>query len=720
MIHFNRTSRLTISLNIFIIVVLILMVGACSPDQKSSSNFNYPKAHRGDVVDDYYGTEVADPYRWLEDPDSKETIKFVEAQNKLTAEYLDLPIREKIKTKLALLWNYSQRKCVRKVGNRYFYWQSDSLKNHAILYVQNNPSYPPQIVLDPNQLSEDGTIAVKQLHFTNDGRYLAYEISHQGSDRVEIHVRDIMAKQELSDTIKHCKWPGVCWLKDNSGFFYNRYPDPEKVAAEDEHNYNRVYFHRLGTAQNDDVLIYKRDDYKELSYSPQQSSDGDYMLLSVWRGTEPVNRFYYKNLQNDSPIVRLLDDADARYDWLANDGSLFYFLTNKNAPNNRIIAIDIKNPAQENWKEIIPEQKDALSEAVMINNQLVLHYIHDAHSVLKIYNTDGSFEKDIPMPTLGTVSKYTGEKNHTEMFLKFTSFLYPPSVFHYDFKSGNLTPVHLPKIEFDPSLYETKLEFCISKDGTKIPLFVTSKKGTKLDGTNPVMLYGYGGFGVNMTPFFSITHTFWLDNGGVFALAVLRGGSEYGLKWRQAGMLENRQNVYDDFIACSQWLIDNKYTNTSRLAIRGGSNGGLLVAECMIQRPDLFGAILCGVPVIDMLRYHKFTVGKFWTADYGNADESVEQFNVIYPISPLHNIVQGETYPPILITTADTDDRVVPAHGKKFAAALQANGSGLNPILLRVDIKAGHGSGKPTSKRLDETADKFTFLFKLFEMDIEE
>ncbi len=680
---------------------------------------SYPLArYDSSVIDTYHGTKVADPYRWLEDPDSPETQIWVEAENRLTRSYIDaIPAREKIEARLTKIWNYPKFTLPVKEGGRYFFSKNDGLQNQSVLYWQENLISEPKVLIDPNKLSEDGTVSLSSQVFRKDGKLLAYGLSKSGSDQQEIKIRNIDTGLDFDETLKWCKFADIAWTPNGQGFYYNRYPEAGTVPKEDENNFNRVYWHAVGAPQSRDPLIYERPDNKELGFSPIITEDGKYLLLSVWHGTEPKNRIYYRELASNGEFVKLLDEADALYSPIDNDGQIFYFHTDLNAPRGRIIAIDSRHPGRENWKEILPQQEDVISSVSMINNQFVVIFRHDAHNKLKIFKTDGTFLKEIELPTIGSVSSISGKRNDTEMFYSFTSFLYPTTIFRYDFKTGKSEIFRKPDIDFDPSGYETKQVFYPSKDGTRIPMFITHKKGLKLDGSNPVWLYGYGGFNISETPFFSTSKLIWLEAGGVFAVANLRGGDEYGEDWHQAGMLEKKQNVFDDFIAAGEWLIASKYTNPSKLAINGGSNGGLLVAACMLQRPELFGAVICQVPVADMLRYHKFTVGRYWVGEYGNAESSPEQFKFLYAYSPLHNVKKGTAYPPALITSADTDDRVVPAHSKKFAATLQAADAGKNPILIRIETKAGHGGGKPTSKIIEEQSDIYAFLFKTFGMN---
>lgn len=682
----------------------------------AEKGFTYPPARLGNVVDNYHGTPVADPYRWLEDAKSEETRAWVAAENELTRAYVDPATREKIKQQLTACWDYPRYSLPYKRGDRYFFRKNDGLQNQYVWYMQKALDAKAVVILDPNRFSEDGTVSVSSTAFSEDGTLVAYALSESGSDRQTFRVRGVDTGEDFDESLHWCRFTSVAWKHDNSGFYYNRYPDSATVAPEDRNNYNRVYWHTLGTPQSQDRLVFERPDSKELGFSPGITDDGRYLLLHVWHGTDRENRIYYREVKSEGDFVRLLDEADAGYYFIHNSGSLFYFQTDLEAPRGRIIAIDVTRPDRENWREIIPQQDDVVSRVRVINNQLVVAYLHDAHHLLKLYDLDGAFVREIELPTVGSVAGLSGEPDDTEMFISFRSFLYPTGHFRYDFATGEMTLLKRSEIDFDPSEYETKQVFYASKDGTRVPMFITHKKGLILDGRNPTILYGYGGFQASMTPFFSTHYTIWLENGGVLAVACLRGGNEYGEAWHEAGMLGNKQNVFDDFIAAAEWLIENKYTGPARLAIKGGSNGGLLVAACMLQRPQLFGAVLCGVPVIDMLRYHKFTVGHYWAGEYGNAEKDPEHFRFLHAYSPLHNIKKGTTYPPILVTTADTDDRVDPAHSKKFVATLQAADIGKNPILLRVETKAGHGGGKPTSKVIDELADSYAFLFRVFDM----
>jgi len=707
------------------IAVLVWLVLCCGCRQAASTEvhtvgLSYPQARKDSIVDVYHGIEVPDPYRWLEDADAPETQNWVTKQNKLTSNFLAaVPVREKIKTRLTALLNYPRYSTTYKQGGRYFFWKNDGIQNQPVLYVQQTLESEPNVVINPNSLSEDGTIAVTTIAVSEDGTLLAYAISRSGSDWQEIKIRSIDSREDYDEILQWCRFTSIAWKHDNTGFFYNRFPDPNTVLPGDQTNYNRVYWHQLGTPQSKDQLIYERPDNKELRFDPFITADGKFLIVQVYHGADTKNRVCYQPLESTNHFIRLLDDADARYEFVGKTDSVFYFHTDLNAPRGRIIAIDINNPPRSNWRTILPQTDDVIEHVTLINNHFVVAYVHDVCQQLKVYNLDGLFVREIPLPTLGRITSWTGRQYSTEMFFSFTSFLFPETSYRYDFLTEQLTVVKKPDIDFDASDYQTIQVFYHSKDGTRIPMFITQKKGLKLDSNNPTLLSGYGGFRdiSNSKPRFSVPTLIWLEHGGLYAVANIRGGGEYGEAWHQAGMLDKKQNVFDDFIAAAEWLVENKYTNPKKLAITGGSNGGLLVTACMIQRPSLFGAVVSQGPVIDMLRYHKFTMGYYWIPEYGNAEESAEHFKFLYSYSPLHNINRGMKYPPILVTTADNDDRVVPAHAKKFVATLQAEAGGENPILLRVETKAGHHrGGKPTYKVIDEQADIYTFLFRALNM----
>ncbi|NJO26318.1 MAG: S9 family peptidase [Richelia sp. SL_2_1] len=677
-------------------------------------NLNYPATSKSEQVDNYHGTEVADSYRWLENPDSPETKAWVEAQNKVTFSFLEkIPQREDIKKRLTKLWDYEKYGVPFKEGNRYFYFKNDGLQNQSVLYTLKNLDDKPIVLLDPNQLSADGTVALSGISISEDGQYLAYGISIAGSDWQEWKVRNIDTGEDLKDHLKWIKFSGASWTNDSKGFFYSAYDAPnEKTKLEDVNYYQKLYYHQLGQPQSQDTLIYQRSDQKEWGFNGSVTEDGNYLIISVWLGTDSKNLVFYKDLTNpQSQVVELINKFEASYSLIDNDENIFYFQTDLNASRGKVIAIDTKKPGSKNWQEIIPETTETLESVGTLNNQFVAEYLKDARSQIKIFEINGDFVREIQLPGIGSVGGFNGKRSDTETFYQFTSFTAPGIIYRYDMVTGESTIFREPKVDFNPDNYETKQIFYKSKDGTQIPMFITHKKGIKLDGNNPTYLYAYGGFNVSLTPTFSVSSLIWMEMGGVYAVPNIRGGGEYGEAWHQAGIKDKKQNVFDDFIAAAQWLIDNGYTKSEKLAIAGASNGGLLVGACMTQRPDLFGAALPSVGVMDMLRFHKFTIGWAWVPEYGSS-ENPEDFKTLYAYSPLHNLKVGTAYPATLITTADHDDRVVPAHSFKFAAALQAAHDGDAPVLIRIETKAGHGAGKPTTKIIEEAADKWAFLVK--------
>ncbi|MBD2606414.1 S9 family peptidase [Scytonema hofmannii FACHB-248] len=686
----------------------------------SEKQLTYPSSLKSDRVDDYHGTIVADPYRFLEDPDSEETKAWVEAQNKVTFGYLnEIPAREKIKQRLTKLWDYEKYSIPFQEGENYFYFKNDGLQNQSVLYTLKSLDGEPKVLLDPNKLSADGTVALSGLSISEDGKLLAYGLSSSGSDWQEWKVRDVETTEDLPDHLKWIKFSAASWTKDNQGFFYSRYDEPnEKTKLEDVNYYQKLFYHKLGTSQSEDTLIYQRPDQKEWGFGGGVTEDGHYLVISVWSGSESKNLFFYKDLTNpDAEVVELIKEFEADYSFIDNDDSVFYFRTDLDAPRAKVIAIDSKNPEKSAWQEIIPEAVETLESVGILNNQFVADYLKDAHSQVKIFDLNGTFVREVELPGLGSVGGFNGKRHDTETFYSFTSFTTPPTIYRYDIVSGKSQVFRQPKVDFNPADYETKQVFYRSKDNTQVPMFITYKKGIKLDGNNPTYLYAYGGFNISITPSFSVSSLVWLEMGGVYAVPNLRGGGEYGEEWHQGGMKLKKQNVFDDFIAAAEWLIGNGYTKSDKLAIAGGSNGGLLVGACMTQRPDLFGAALPAVGVMDMLRFHKFTIGWAWVAEYGSPD-NLEEFKALYAYSPLHNLKPGTAYPATMITTADHDDRVVPAHSFKFAAALQAAHIGENPVLIRIETKAGHGAGKPTAKIIEEAADKWAFLVRTLNMKV--
>jgi prolyl oligopeptidase len=674
---------------------------------------DYPLARKGSQVDDYHGVKVADPYRWLEDLDSEETRQWVEAENKLTFAYLNsIPQRAAIRERLTKLWNYEKYGVPFKEGNRYFYTRNSGLQNQSVLYTVNTLDAAPQMILDPNALSADGTVAVSGMQVSPDGKLLAYSLSASGSDWQEWKVRDVATSKDLSDDLKWVKFSGVSWMRDGKGFFYSRYDEPKADALKATNYFQKVYYHKLGTPQAEDVLVYERPDQKDWLFGGSVTEDGGYLIITVFQGTDVKNRVYYKDLKaKDASVVKLLDDFDAAYTFVGNEGTRFWFQTDLQASRGKVIEVDVANPARANWRVIVPEGKETLQGVSFVNHKFVANYLKDAYTQVKIYDTSGKFVNEITFPGIGSAEGFGGKATDKETFYAFTGFTMPTTIYRYDFTTGKSSVFRQPKVDFNPNDFETKQVFFSSKDGTKVPMFITHKKGLKLDGNNPTYLYGYGGFNISLTPAFSVGSLVWMEMGGVYAQPNLRGGGEYGEDWHQAGMKLKKQNVFDDFISAAEWLIANKYTSTPKLAISGGSNGGLLVGAALTQRPDLFGAAIPAVGVMDMLRFQKFTIGWAWVSDYGSSDDP-KDFKALYAYSPLHNIKPGTSYPPTMITTADHDDRVWPGHSFKFAAALQAAQAGDAPVLIRIETKAGHGAGKPTSKIIEEIADRWAFLVK--------
>lgn len=678
----------------------------------SGKKLEYPVASKVEQSDRYHGVIVEDPYRWLENPDSEETKAWIAAQNEVTQTYLaSIAAKERIQQRLTQLWDYEKYGNPFKRGERYFYFKNDGLQNQSVLYTINSLEDEPKVLLDPNTLSEDGTVALSGLSISDDGKWMAYGLSTAGSDWVEYKVRNIETGKDGWDHLRWIKFSGASWTKDNQGFFYSRYDEPnEQTKLEDVNYYQKLYYHRLGTNQAEDKLIYHRPDRKEWGFNGGVTEDGKYLIISVWLGTDSKNLVFYQNLeQPESEVIELISEFEASYSVIDNDGGTFWVQTDLDAPRGRVVAIALNNPSKEHWQEIIPEAPETLESVGILNHQFVADYLKDARSQIKIFDLNGSFVREVELPGIGSAGGFDGKREATETFYTFTGFTTPATIYRYDMITGKSKLFRQPEVDFNPDDYQTQQVFYTSKDGTKIPMFITHKKGIKLDGNNPTYLYGYGGFNISLTPSFSISNLVWMEMGGIYAVPNLRGGGEYGEAWHQAGMKDQKQNVFDDFIAAAEWLIANKYTNSDQLAIAGGSNGGLLVGACMTQRPDLFAAVLPAVGVLDMLRFHKFTIGWAWCPEYGDPDNEAD-FKTLYAYSPLHNLKEGTNYPATMITTADRDDRVVPAHSFKFAAALQAAHQGDNPVLIRIETKAGHGAGKPTSKIIKEVADKWAFL----------
>ncbi len=695
------------------VLVTVLACVSITGCQQPRSAFVYPDAPRSDQVDEYHGVKVADPFRPLENPDAPETKAWIEAENKITQDYLRaIPSRDAIKDRLTTLWDYEKygRPVIR--GDRYFFTMNDGLQNQSVLYTMRGRNGTPKVVLDPNKFSEDGTVALAGWVPSHDGRLLAYGVSKSGSDWQEWKVYDLAVNHDRNDVIKWVKFSNASWSADDRGFYYSRYDEPKEATQfEDVNYYQKLYYHRIGQKQRQDKLVYQRPDEKEWGFGGTVSDDGRFLIINVWKGTDPKNLLFYKDLTDpDAKIVELINQFEAVYDFVDNDGSVLWLRTDLDAPRARLIAIDTKHPAGENWKELIPEAKETLRSVSSVGDRLIASYLKDAHTQVKVFYTDGTFSRDVDLPGIGTAGGFSGKRSDTYTHYSFTGFTNPGSIYRYDIATGKSTVFRRPKVDFDPSRYVTKQIFYRSKDGTRVPMFITHMKGLKLDGSNPTLLYGYGGFDIPITPSFRVSRLVWMELGGVYAVANIRGGGEYGKAWHEAGMKTNKQNVFDDFIAAGEWLIAHKYTSKKKLAIFGGSNGGLLVGACITQRPDLYGAAIAAVGVMDMLRFKEFTIGWAWVSDYGTPDNP-EEFKALYAYSPLHNLKDGVAYPSMLITTADHDDRVVPAHSFKFAARIQEAQAGRNPVLIRIETKAGHGAGKPTSKRIQEAADMWAFLF---------
>jgi prolyl oligopeptidase len=679
-----------------------------------AAGLTYPKARKSDQVDDYHGTQVADPYRWLEDPDSEETKAWVTAQQEVTAKYFaDAPMRKEINDRLTELWNFERFGLPSERGGKYFYDRNDGLQNQSVIYVADSLDAEPRVLLDPNKLSDDGTVALSGTALSEDGKMLAYGLASSGSDWQEWKVRSVETGEDLTDHLQWIKFSGASWTPDGAGFYYSRYDEPnEETKFTDTNYFQKLYFHKIGTPQSEDVLVYDRPDQKEWGFHGEVTEDGKYLVISVTRGTERKNQVFYKDLtQADAKVVELLSGFDAKYEFVANDGSVLYIKTDLDAPRGRVVAIDLAKPESGNWKEIVPQVDEVLDSASVVGNQLFASYLKDAYSEVQVYDLTGKRLSEVKLPGIGTAGGFGGRRDQDETFYAYTSFIQPTTIYRYDLKTGQSTVYRAPKTPFDASKFETKQVFFQSKDGTRVPMFITAKKGIKLDGTNPTLLYAYGGFDISLTPSYSVTTTVWLELGGVYALPNLRGGGEYGREWHEGGMKEKKQNVFDDFIGAAEYLIDQKYTSPEKLAIFGGSNGGLLVGACMTQRPELYGACIPAVGVMDMLRFHKFTIGWAWVPEYGSSDDA-DAFKYLYAYSPLHNLKSGTQYPATMITTADHDDRVVPAHSFKYAATLQESQAGGEPTLIRIESKAGHGAGTPTSKRIELAADQLSFLAK--------
>jgi prolyl oligopeptidase len=677
--------------------------------KSSTIKVEYPKTKKVEQVDDYFGTKVSDPYRWLENDTAAETAEWVKAQNKVTFGYLEqIPFRDKIKQRLTKIWNFPKFGVPFREGNFYFFFKNDGMQNQSVLYIQDGLEGEPKVFLDPNTFSKDGTIALSDVRASKDAKYMAYTTSVGGSDWNEISIVEIPSGKKLVDQIKWVKFSGIAWEKD--GFYYSRYDEPKKGGElSGKNEFHKVYYHKIGTLQSKDSLIYENPKYPLRNYSVSTTEDERFLFLYESEGTSG-NSIYLKELsKSKSSFVLVAKGFDYDYNAIDNDGDKILILTNNKAPKNRLIVVPPPYTDTTKWQNIIPEQIDVLQSVTLIGGKIVAQYMKDASSRAYLFDMKGNKTSEIVLPGIGTLGGLNGKKNDLIAFYAYTSFTFPTTIFKYDFKTCKSEIFKKPDIDFNANEYETKQVFYSSVDGSNIPMFIVHKKGIKLDGTNPTMLYGYGGFNVSLTPSFSLSRLIFLENGGVYAVANLRGGGEYGEEWHKAGIKLYKQNVFDDFIAAAEYLISEKYTSSSKLAISGGSNGGLLVGACMTQRPELFKVALPAVGVMDMLRFHKFTIGWAWVSDYGSSEDP-NMFKYLYGYSPLHNIKEGVSYPATMVTTADHDDRVVPAHSFKFIATLQEKHKGDNPVLIRIETMAGHGAGKPTAKQIDESTDFWAFV----------
>lgn len=722
MVLHHRSIFVTISLA----VSVALLISDMAYPQAPESNLLYPKSKVVDQIDDYHGTKINDPFRWLEDVDSQDTKNWVGEQNKLTFDYLEsIPARARFKQRLTELWNFERYGLPRQYGKTYFYTYNNGLQNQNVLYTASSIDdaglTAQKLLLDPNSLSKDGTVALSGYVPSDDGKYLAYGVAESGSDWNVWRVRDVATAQDLSDTIRWVKFSSVAWTSDHLGFFYSRYDEPKENEFTGVNYFQKLFYHRIGTDQSQDVLVYERPDQKEWGFGASVSDDGKYLAISIWRGTEKKSLFFYApiadgKIPTKEQVVELIPDFTADWQFLGNDGKRFYFETDDSAPKHRIVAIDLDTPDSKDWRTLVPETQHSIDSSSLLGDRFLVHYIQDATSTVREFSIDGKPGPELNIPSLGTVSGFEGKRSAKETFFSFTNYITPTTVVRLDLDSLESTTWKSPKVAFDPANYLTERVFYTSKDGTRIPMILSRKKGIDKNGQLPTILYGYGGFNISITPNFSPANLAWMEQGGMYAVANLRGGGEYGRDWHEAGMLENKQRVFDDFIGAAEYLIQENYTSSSKLAISGRSNGGLLVGATMTQRPDLFSVALPAVGVMDMLRFHKFTIGWAWVSEFGSS-ENPEQFKNLLQYSPLHRLKPGTRYPATLITTGDHDDRVVPGHSYKFAARLQSCQSGTRPTLIRIETSAGHGAGTPVAKLIDTAADTLGFVWKNFGLE---
>ena len=693
--------------------IILGLFGLQKAKAQGSEKLVYPKARKADVTDKYFSTKVADPYRWMENDTAPEVKQWVRDENKVTQDYLSkIPYRSAVRRRLTDIWDYERYSNPFRKGEKYFYYKNNGLQNQSVLYVLDSLNADPKVLLDPNKLSTDGTVSLGTVEFSRNGRMMGYTISRSGSDWQEIYVLDVMVGRRTRDSIRWAKFSGISWERD--GFYYSRFNAPGSGSELSSKNENqKIYFHKLGTKQAEDVLIFEDKERPLMGYGAQTTKDERMLFVYGTSGASSGNELYYKPLNKGDDVVftKLFSGTEYSYSVVDNMANYILVLTNKNAPHFKLVLVDPLHPEEKNWKVIIPEGKNILQSVALAGGKLFATYMQDAAHHVYQYELGGRMEHEINLPGPGTVSGFEGDKDDKEVFYTYTSFIYPPTVFKYNIASGRSDVYKKANVNFNPDDYISEQVFTTSKDGTKFPIFIVHKKGIKMDGNNPCYLYGYGGFNISLNPNFSITRMILLENGGIYAQATLRGGGEYGEEWHKAGMLGKKQNVFDDFISAAEYLINNKYTSSKKLAIAGRSNGGLLVGACMTQRPELYAVAFPGVGVMDMLRYHRFTIGYAWATEYGCADSTEREFKWLYAYSPIHNLKKGVHYPATMVNTADHDDRVVPAHSFKFAATLQEKHGGDQPVLISIDSKAGHGAGKPTAKQIEEWTDAWCFFF---------
>ena len=692
-----------------IYVLFITGVMITQSCQQKDERIKYPETRKSDVVDTLHGQAIADPYRWLENDTSAETGEWVKQQNEVTDGYLSkIPFRNDIKNRLTEIWDYPKYSVPFKKGDRYFYFKNDGMQNQSVLYVQESLDAESQVLLDPNKLSDDGTVAFAGMDVSKDGKYLAYAIAHAGSDWNEMKVMEIDNRNQLDDHLKWVKFSGMAWKDD--GFYYSRYDEPSGSELSGKNEYHKVYYHKVGEPQSKDLLVFEDPNYPLRNYGADVTDDEEFLLLYQTESTSG-NALYFKDLRKSkSDFIPIVEGFDNDFTVVDDYNGKFLVRTNYDAPKYQLLMIDPVSPQPKNWVTMIPEKEEVLEGVTLIGGKIVAQYLKDAYSQAFIHDMWGNLIDTLDIPGIGTMGGFNGKKDEDIAFYGFTSFTIPTTIYMYNIQTDTSTIYRAPEVVIEDMIFETKQVFVTSKDGTQIPMFIVHKAGITLDGTNPTLLYGYGGFNISLTPSFSISRLILLEKGGVFAMPNLRGGGEYGEAWHMAGTKEQKQNVFDDFIAAAEYLIDAGYTSPDYLAIQGGSNGGLLVGAVMTQRPDLMKVAFPAVGVLDMLRYHMFTIGWAWATDYGTSDEAAD-FEYLIKYSPLHNIKAGTCYPATLVTTADHDDRVVPAHSFKFISELQANQSCDNPTLIRIETKAGHGAGKPTTKVIEEYADIYSFMF---------